>query len=385
LDGLRGLAILLVLSLHYFVSFARPYAAPASTVAYAAAALRLAWSGVDLFFVLSGFLIGGILLDARDSPNYFRTFYARRAYRILPLYAVLCALLVLGTQLSLADRLPSLRHLLANPIPWLNLTTFTQNYWLTFNPDRSPFLGATWSLAVEEQFYLTLPLIIRFARRSHLPYILACIIVAAPLSRALLFFIHPEWNWAPYAFTFCRADALMLGVLGALLVRSRTGLALLSRHKRALYLVTAVLLAGMALLTYRRVTVKSFDLVFPGYTWIALFYLSLLLIAVTHQQTGLTRVLRNRALTGLGAIAYGTYLLHAPVLYACFGVFGGTTPRLAGARDVGITLLALLLTLTVAKFSWELFEKPLVRRGHRHRYDEEAAGEVPRGELEVAT
>src|SRR6266853_6247934 len=82
LDGIRGIAIGMVIAGHFFEIVSRP----GSRLAYALVPLRLTWSGVDLFFVLSGFLIGGILLDARDSPTYFRTFYMRRVFRILPVY-----------------------------------------------------------------------------------------------------------------------------------------------------------------------------------------------------------------------------------------------------------------------------------------------------------
>ena len=85
LDGIRGIAIRMVLIAHFFLVVSRP----GSGLAYALVPLRLDWSGVDLFFVLSGFLIGGILLDARESSNYFRVFYTRRFFRIVPIYAVL--------------------------------------------------------------------------------------------------------------------------------------------------------------------------------------------------------------------------------------------------------------------------------------------------------
>src|SRR2546421_1147509 len=95
LDGIRGFAILLIIFFHYYDvdgQFAR-----GSIPAYVLSLTRLTWTGIDFFFVLSGFLIGGILLEARDSPNYYRTFYIRRAYRILPLYGVIIALYWLTT------------------------------------------------------------------------------------------------------------------------------------------------------------------------------------------------------------------------------------------------------------------------------------------------
>ena len=163
LDGLRGIAILLVLLRHSVFEF-HPNSKFFSHLLVAG---RLSWSGVDLFFVLSGFLIGGILLDAIASPRYFKTFYVRRAYRILPLYAVVMALFSLRyvTSHGSAGPLGSFSH---SPIPWASYVTFTQNIWMawlgTFGVGA---VAATWSLAVEEQFYLTVPFIIRKIRRSH--------------------------------------------------------------------------------------------------------------------------------------------------------------------------------------------------------------------------
>jgi peptidoglycan/LPS O-acetylase OafA/YrhL len=118
LDGLRGVAILLVLLWH--LAFDKiPTSGPLS---YLFALGRLSWSGVDLFFVLSGFLIGGILLDARDSSRYFKTFYLRRGFRILPLYGVVTGLYILDYLLSPGT----------SPIPLASYPTFTQNFWMAY-------------------------------------------------------------------------------------------------------------------------------------------------------------------------------------------------------------------------------------------------------------
>ena len=161
LDGLRGIAILLVLIVHTISDFHFDHH---PVLTWLVRMSRLSWSGVDLFFVLSGFLIGGILLDARDSPNYFKTFYIRRAYRILPLYFVV---LILAWLTFESGQLGWLRgawaELFSGRISWWTFFTFTQNIAMAL---IGPFIGRaglsqTWSLAVEEQFYLTLPLVVR--------------------------------------------------------------------------------------------------------------------------------------------------------------------------------------------------------------------------------
>src|SRR5258708_1205348 len=114
LDGIRGIAIGMVLIAHCFAIVSRP----GSALAYALVPLRLDWTGVDLFFVLSGFLIGGILLDARGSSNYFRVFYTRRFFRIVPIYAVLLASVALAVYFSRAGFIAKTEQILVAALPW---------------------------------------------------------------------------------------------------------------------------------------------------------------------------------------------------------------------------------------------------------------------------
>src|SRR5277367_5203875 len=128
LDGIRGIAIAMVLAHHYFLL---PIVAPPGTFwSYVQAAGRLAWSGVDLFFVLSGFLIGGILLDARDSSNYFAVFYTRRFFRIVPIYSLCLAgayILSLLVDHGSAVKLAWMFHDRFSLVPYL---FFLQNFWM---------------------------------------------------------------------------------------------------------------------------------------------------------------------------------------------------------------------------------------------------------------
>jgi peptidoglycan/LPS O-acetylase OafA/YrhL len=147
-DGLsRRLAILLVLVWHYYVKAVQD-AVPGSWLAYSLAALRLTWSGVDLFFVLSGFLIGGILYDAKDATNYYRTFYVRRIFRIFPLYFLWVALFFAGLALVGRDSAGPLRALFNRDLPGWSYPLFLQNIFMssrgTFGPE---WVAITWSLA----------------------------------------------------------------------------------------------------------------------------------------------------------------------------------------------------------------------------------------------
>lgn len=355
--------------------------------------------------MLSGFLLGGILLDAKASPTYFKTFYARRAYRILPVYGLtLIVFWLITAVLNIDGGNVAFHWLLSGAFSWYVYATFTQNFAMTFSGTRgSAWLGVTWSLAVEEQFYLTLPLIIRYVSRRRLPYVLGGIIVAAPVCRALLRIFCADAEFGPYVLMACRADSLMLGVAAALLLKSDQAFEFLVRHKRLIYGIQTLLFAGMIWMlrqqqgkvpegqlsqvsagspqivehslsnisepwlvfrTYGRAAISQLN-----YTWIALFYLGLLLIAATQRGSLFSRGLRNRWLMEIGMIAYGAYLFHHGVLGLCYGFAGGRLPVIQSFSDLGLTAIALVTTLILAKVSWVYFEKPLVQRAHKYTYE----------------
>src|SRR5262249_37984358 len=194
LDGLRGIAIILVLLRHSI--FGPETSSRVGSVFVAAG--QLTWSGVDLFFVLSGFLIGGILLDARNSPRYFRTFYARRFFRIFPLYFVVTGLFLLR-HLPFRMQTSALGDVSALTIPWWSYVTLTQNFWMVQLGWYGPlFMSVTWSLAVEEQFYLTVPCLIRKVSIRRLPIVLGAIIAGAVLLRTWLFYRYSHGAFAGY-------------------------------------------------------------------------------------------------------------------------------------------------------------------------------------------
>jgi peptidoglycan/LPS O-acetylase OafA/YrhL len=361
LDGLRGIAILLVLVFHAAFEL-HPSSKFLSQLIVVG---RLGWSGVDLFFVLSGFLIGGILLDVRSSPAYFRTFYIRRAYRILPLYALALALFSLR---FLGGAAGPLGNFSQTAIPWFSYFTFTQNFWMaalgTFGVGA---MAATWSLAVEEQFYLTAPIIVRKLSQRNLVAALFAVIVGAALLRTSLYLWLNTGRMADYVLMPCRADALSMGMLSGCLIRNPRWWSFLQSHRTALKRFAWILFAGLVAVTPRG---SGFDgpMVTIGYSWLALFYTSLLLIAVTGASRPLQGVLRSRWLVRLGGISYFTYLFHLPAMEAARRILGlrfnygsDLIQFLGGWLGIGVTLL-------VATLSWKYFEKPLLRAAHNHKY-----------------
>jgi peptidoglycan/LPS O-acetylase OafA/YrhL len=363
LDGLRGIAILFVLTRHSIFGMETTSKPLLRFLALG----QLTWSGVDLFFVLSGFLIGGILLEARESPRYFSTFYIRRAYRIFPLYAVV-------TTVFLIRHLPfhfipgSLGNYSPLSVPWWSYATLTQNIWMVpLGWFGLPAMAATWSLAVEEQFYLTIPWVISKLQRGALVYLLISVVIGAPLLRLILSHTLTHGNFACYVLMPCRADALCLGVLAALLIRNKRGWNLLRTQRAVLYAITAMFFAGVAFMTYKGYVAATEPPVnTAGYSWLALFYTCCLLIAVSSPSRIVQGFLCQRWLMALGTIAYCSYLIHMPLIQAGRRLlelhFSKETAWLPGG------MLGIVATLVIAAVSWKFFEKPLLRRGHKYQY-----------------
>jgi peptidoglycan/LPS O-acetylase OafA/YrhL len=365
LDGLRGIAIGLILFYHYLYLIAQIRLA--STLSYLFVPGRFGWSGVDLFFVLSGFLIGGILLDAREASNLYRVFYVRRFFRIIPAYSVLLICYLFLSFLVPLNR--SLGLVVENRLPIFPYFFFLQNFWMgAHNTLGGNALGITWSLAIEEQFYLTLPMLIRLVPPRRLVTFLLTGIGLAEVIRLLLCVLLPA-NGTFYAVLMpCRADALLLGVLGAYAVREPSWLRWLERNRHRIWLPIAILATGIGVMA-KLIPRTGFVLMAAGgYTLIALFFLCVLLYGLLIPESWLSRCLRWKWLRSLGIIAYGTYLFHDLVLGTFFALFRSSPPRIASLGDLLLTISALVVTILACSLSWRFFEKPLVRLGHRWGY-----------------
>jgi peptidoglycan/LPS O-acetylase OafA/YrhL len=370
LDGLRGAAILMVLVYHFTLyGGMQPDTAPDAL--YAGVAM-LGWVGVDLFFVLSGFLITGILRDTRDEPFYFRNFYARRTLRIFPVYyaTLIVAFGLIPALFTISD---GFERLLGDQLwYWTYLVNFevARDYWPEFFA-----LGHLWSLAVEEQFYLLWPLLVFCVRGRRLGAVCIAIVAAAPLIRWGL--VQAGSTLGAYVLMPARSDALALGALIALIARKPGGVARLARSVRPVMAVSASALLAMLLWRGGLGTEDRVVQVF-GFSAVALFFGALLVLALAAPaESALGKLLRNRALRITGQYSYALYLFHHPIAIFLGANYMpvGSLPRLLGSQlpaQVFFFAVAGAASFALAWLSWRLIELPFLRLKTRFPYAAES-------------
>jgi peptidoglycan/LPS O-acetylase OafA/YrhL len=368
LDGLRGIAILLVLLSHHTL-----YSEMSTTTlldrAYQRATLA-GWIGVDLFFVLSGFLITGILLDLKGSSRFFRTFYARRVLRIFPLYYAFLAIFYTALPQLLLPNDQVLRLLADQKWFWLYL----QNLQMARDGWPMPkYLTHFWSLAVEEQFYLIWPLIIlKVSRRGLIAVCLASMVGSLALRIVLALSKQPlaAYMWMP-----ARADALAVGALLAVFGRGPVGLSHIRRWAPHLAWGSGLLLA-LIIVWKRRLHYDEFVVKTAGHTLLAVLFGTLLTIAVTSRSSSFARRLfAAPLLVFFGRYSYGIYVLHHPLLVwiSWHGLRADYLPPILGSHLPGALLFGVVgatASVALALVSWYVLEQPFLRLKRWFAYDQ---------------
>lgn len=219
------------------------------------------------------------------------------------------------------------------------------------------WLAPTWSVAVEEQFYLFVPLLVYFLPRRTLVCVLMLTILAAPLLRCASPGFHTVMN------TPWRSDSLLSGALLAVLVRWHPFVAAIRQHRSLLLALFVALLLGVAVMTLRPDQFGAFQ-----YFWLSGLYSTFILIAFIGSEPFLGRILGSSVLVWFGQLSYGIYLLHEVVSGILYGSLRHSAPQIRTLSDAGIALVALCITLMLAMLSYRFFEGPFLRFGHRFQY-----------------
>jgi peptidoglycan/LPS O-acetylase OafA/YrhL len=358
LDGLRGVAVLLVILFHYINNQLAPL--DVSTLGRSERALMkvtyFGWCGVDLFFVLSGFLIGRILMANRGSENYFKAFYVRRFLRIIPVYYLLLIIFMLFRLTSIYDVNANIFH---KPIPIGYYFAFVQNYFIGhlnhFGPEA---LTPTWSLAVEEQFYLLIPLIVYLVRPRYLIYVVLFMIALAPISRSF------ASNWyQEYTYLINRIDSPAFGFLLAWLLNKEACQDFIKVHIRLIQWGSLFVFIFSAVL-YVKMDVGVFN-----HTIIAANFTLLLLIVLFTEDSWIGKMLSNRILMVVGVLSYFLYLFHQIINGLLHHIIlRQPVPVLVGYESILVTLGAMALTFVLAVVSYRYIEKPLIKYSHSYSY-----------------
>jgi peptidoglycan/LPS O-acetylase OafA/YrhL len=346
LDALRALAAVVVLFFHldplrYFPG----------------------WTGVDLFFVLSGFLITSIILRDADSPNFYRNFYARRSLRIWPIYYLtLLTLVAINPFLSEPDRLANV---------WYDLT-YTQNlpvYWGKQPPAPHPAFDHTWTLAIEEQFYLIWPVLVVWAGRKRLVPLCLLTILIALASRSGSTCVIPQY---PERLLISRSDGFALGGLLAWVFSEDS----LLDHRPKLVNLAFGSMVGLS----------SIYLVWGCWCFGALgfiglptprdpagtifvfgcLYAGIIGLVALHSGSRWLAPLRFRGLVDLGKISYGLYLYHYVVYWVIDGCHQRPRSHLT-SQPWPTQAAKLLASLGLAVASWHLIERPILKWNDRYR------------------
>ena len=361
LDGIRGIAILLVMTFHFFW-FAITYNSqiqiePGSLAEWLKNLVFSGWTGVDLFFILSGFLITGILIDTKQDTHYFRNFYIRRIFRIFPLYY-----LFLVMWLFLKNCYPPQITSGADPYYLAWLWTYTQNVLIAVKGWSSvpgPFLHF-WTLAIEEQFYLFWPFLILLLSRRRAMILCGLILIASPALRWIL--VLQDQVWAAYILTPCRLDTLAAGALLALLFRELGDLQRLIKVLRAGACISFALLVG---LFFARQGLRGDDppVTVLGLSLLALFFCWFVAEGVLLKSSGTGhRILNHSCLRWFGKYSYCLYVVHQPVvLLVAVSGFIGNIMVLFNLHSICFYFalyffIPLLISMLIAKISWRFWE-----------------------------
>ncbi|GAA5508609.1 acyltransferase [Novipirellula caenicola] len=350
LDGLRGLAILVVTLYRFGKGF------PEETVIgkWIGFVLSHGDRGVDLFFVLSGFLITGILIDGKDRPHYFRNFIARRSLRIFPLYFCTLAAIVIGASLF-----PELAEMFALPLSnQFYLWTYLVNVKMSFENEWCfGYLDHFWSLAVEEHFYLVWPFILFHLRSTLTLRVAIGLAILSAVSR-VGYVLATQHGVAADVLTIFRVDSLLIGAAVAVIARRPKGLEPLKKWLPIAFLV-CVFIVAMGLVLNKGLFTLTHTL------WPVIWAYILVWLMTAYRSAGLARFFNLSGLRSLGKYSYAMYVFQNPLIALVSAVLTASTFTAvtgdAVTSHLGYIGVMFTLTYLAAVASWYLLERHFLK------------------------
>ena len=348
LDGVRGLMTILVLFSHFFAEIANGFPR-----------LGFGWLAVNMFFVLSGFLIGRLIIERKESANFFTVFIVRRICRTIPSYVI--SVLIIFSVLWIFRAEPWTRFHTEFPL-WSYLT-FTQNIFMGITNDVGAYwLAPTWTLALEEQLYALLPLVFFLAPRRFWAPVLIGLAITGVVLRGAVFATDAAPMWGLVILP-TRADVLVVGVIAAVIFKDRT--IDLSRLDLGLRCAPVVLLFAAVLFAVidpvERFLFNTFGPLFVSVGF------ACLLVAMVRGAPEAKRF-ESRFLCFFGHISYCVYLTHLMVLGLMHGLILGAKPALGSTEQWLVTLAALVVTVGVGWALTTFIEAPLTSYGRSWKW-----------------
>lgn len=357
LDGIRGYAIIMVMMYHFTQVFQHlPVTSLSPFEWFSARIFEGMWLGVDLFFVMSGFLITSILLNTAGKPDYFKNFYVRRFLRIFPLfYAVLLVLMLVAPLLS--EGLKEQTQVLRDNAFWF--LTYTINLRIADLGDfRDISAGYMWSLAVEEQFYMVWPLIVLMFRK-HLAT-LCFSLVTALFGLKIVLHLSGAEGATIYAFTLTHMDGLLLGS-GLAALYANNDQSVPKSFKSIIYGLAFVSFAGVVGLIVSNGHLAFYEGLNPviSVTAFSIIFMAILIKTLSEKNEGLfSRLFLIRPIMFCGKLCYGLYLLHHPIGVLVEKTLGSRLEFLSPLHAaLIISMVSLVLSLIAAYTSFHVFEK----------------------------
>ena len=350
LDGLRGVLAVMVVVSHYI-----------GEVPHGFKDALVGWIAVKMFFVLSGFLMAKVIMEHMHSPNFIPVFYIRRAFRTLPVYLVTlgivfgAAVVFQGEAWMDADRI----------FPFWRYLTFTQTFEMLARSDYGfDWLTPTWTLTVEEQFYLVAPVLCLAAGRRHLLKVLVAATCLSIAFRSLSYGFGVLPAMSALVLLPSVAHAMFLGMIGAIVLASSR----IDWQRFDLALRTAPIAILVAVMGLKAIEGQGGS---DGGTLFHLIGAPLVAVGCTLYLMSIVRGapeaqrMQSLHLRSLGQLSFGIYLLHMPVLGLMHGMLLGAMPDMATLEQSVVTLAAMPVTLLAAWIVNRTIEQPMIAVGRR--------------------